>query len=33
MPDSRELTRTARWRECRDAVDHCKDAPQLRLDA
>jgi len=33
MPDSRELTRTARWRECREAVDHCKDAPQLRLDA
>jgi len=33
MPDSRELTKTARWRECREAVDHCKDAPQLRLDA
>jgi beta-N-acetylhexosaminidase len=33
MPDSRELTKTARWHECREAVDHCKDAPQLRLDA
>jgi beta-N-acetylhexosaminidase len=33
MPDSRGLTETERWRECRAAVDHCKDAPQLRLDA
>ena len=33
MPDSHALTETARWRECRAAVDHCKDAPQLRLDA
>ena len=22
-----------RWQECRSAVDHCRDAPELRLDA
>ena len=33
MPDRHELARTARWLECRAAVDHCRDAPQLRLDA
>jgi beta-N-acetylhexosaminidase len=31
---SREALATLpRWQECRDAVDHCRDAPQLRLDA
>jgi beta-N-acetylhexosaminidase len=33
MPDRFELRQTARWTECRAAVDHCRDAPQLRLDA
>jgi beta-N-acetylhexosaminidase len=28
-----ELVQTDRWRQCRAAVDHCRDAPQLRLDA
>lgn len=28
-----ELTDTARWRECRNAIDHCRDAPNLQLDA
>jgi beta-N-acetylhexosaminidase len=33
MPDRFELRQSARWLECRAAVDHCRDAPQLRLDA
>jgi hypothetical protein len=33
MPDRLALQQTARWLECRAAVDHCRDAPQLRLDA
>jgi beta-N-acetylhexosaminidase len=33
MPLRAELHRDARWRECRAAVDHCRDAPSLRLDA
>jgi len=33
MPDRLDLRQTARWAECRGAVDHCRDAPQLRLDA
>ncbi|NJD31874.1 MAG: beta-N-acetylhexosaminidase [Gammaproteobacteria bacterium] len=33
MPDRRELVATARWQECRSAVDHCRDAPRLQLDA
>jgi len=33
MPDRYELRQSARWLECRAAVDHCRDAPQLRLDA
>ena len=33
MPDRVELPRTARWLECRAAVDHCMDAPPLKLDA
>ena len=33
MPDRLDLRQTARWAECRSAVDHCRDAPQLRLDA
>jgi beta-N-acetylhexosaminidase len=33
MPDRFELPRTARWLECRAAIDHCTDAPPLKLDA
>jgi beta-N-acetylhexosaminidase len=33
MPDRFALRQGARWVECRAAVDHCRDAPQLRLDA
>jgi len=33
MPDRYALQQTPRWLECRSAVDHCRDAPQLRLDA
>jgi beta-N-acetylhexosaminidase len=33
MPDRMALQQHARWLECRAAVDHCRDAPQLRLDA
>jgi beta-N-acetylhexosaminidase len=33
MPDRFELRQGGRWAECRAAVDHCRDAPQLRLDA
>ena len=33
MPDRLALQQTPRWLECRAAVDHCRDAPQLRLDA
>lgn len=33
MPERRELERLPRWTECRTAVDHCRDAPSLRLDA
>lgn len=33
MPERFELQQSARWLECRAAVDHCRDAPQLRLDA
>jgi beta-N-acetylhexosaminidase len=33
MPDRLALQQTARWLECRAAVDHCRDAPQLQLDA
>jgi beta-N-acetylhexosaminidase len=33
MPDRFALQQHARWLECRAAVDHCRDAPQLRLDA
>ena len=32
-PALRELTQDARWLECRAAIDHCRDAPVLRLDA
>lgn len=32
-PDRYDLRHSARWLECRAAVDHCRDAPQLRLDA
>jgi beta-N-acetylhexosaminidase len=27
------LVNSARWRECRSAIDHCHDAPRLQLDA
>jgi beta-N-acetylhexosaminidase len=33
MPDRMALQQHSRWVECRAAVDHCRDAPQLRLDA
>jgi len=33
MPDRYTLQQTARWQECRSAVDHCRDAPSLQLDA
>jgi len=33
MPDRYQLQQSARWIECRAAVDHCRDAPQLSLDA
>jgi len=32
-PDRLALHQTARWVECRSAVDHCREAPQLQLDA
>jgi beta-N-acetylhexosaminidase len=32
-PNRLALHQTARWVECRAAVDHCRDAPQLQLDA
>jgi beta-N-acetylhexosaminidase len=32
-PDWDALLGSERWRECRAAVDHCRDAPSLRLDA
>jgi beta-N-acetylhexosaminidase len=33
MPGRQELEQTARWVECRHAVDHCMDAPSLQLNA
>jgi beta-N-acetylhexosaminidase len=33
MPDRLALQQHPRWLECRSAVDHCRDAPQLSLDA
>jgi beta-N-acetylhexosaminidase len=33
MPDRAALEQTSRWLECRSAVDHCRDAPRLQLDA
>jgi beta-N-acetylhexosaminidase len=33
MPGLYALQQTARWQECRGAVDHCRDAPRLQLDA
>lgn len=32
-PDWDALLQGDRWRECRAAVDHCRDAPRLQLDA
>jgi beta-N-acetylhexosaminidase len=33
MPVRAELLATARWKECRAAIDHCHDTPSLQLDA
>ncbi|MGI9246030.1 MAG: beta-N-acetylhexosaminidase [Steroidobacteraceae bacterium] len=33
MPSFADLQCSARWTECRAAVDHCRDAPSLQLDA
>jgi beta-N-acetylhexosaminidase len=33
MPPRSELEASARWIECRHAVDHCGDAPSLQLNA
>jgi hypothetical protein len=33
MPPRAELEQTALWIECRTAVDHCRDAPSLQLNA
>ena len=33
MPARAELHASARWAECRAAVDHCRDAPSLQLNA
>jgi beta-N-acetylhexosaminidase len=33
MPARAELHASARWTECRAAVDHCRDAPSLQLNA
>ncbi|MGB5103981.1 MAG: beta-N-acetylhexosaminidase [Steroidobacteraceae bacterium] len=33
MPGLYALQQSARWQECRGAVDHCRDAPGLQLDA
>jgi beta-N-acetylhexosaminidase len=32
-PDWESLVQGGRWRECRAAVDHCRDTPSLQLDA
>jgi beta-N-acetylhexosaminidase len=33
MPSRDELQRSAQWLESRRAVDHCRDAPSLQLNA
>lgn len=33
VPARHELGTLPRWQECRSAIDHCHDAPELRLDA
>jgi beta-N-acetylhexosaminidase len=33
MPPRQELEQSVRWAECRAAVDHCRDAPRLQLNA
>jgi beta-N-acetylhexosaminidase len=33
MPDRGQLEQTARWAECRSAVEHSMEAPSLQLDA
>jgi beta-N-acetylhexosaminidase len=33
MPGREQLRRTAQWAECQRAIDHCRDAPSLQLNA
>jgi len=33
MPDREQLRKTAQWAECQRAIDHCRDAPSLQLNA
>ncbi len=33
MPPRIELLQSAQWSECRRAIDHCRDAPSLQLNA
>lgn len=33
MPTREQLRRTAQWAECQRAIDHCRDAPSLQLNA
>ncbi len=32
-PDWNAMVQSERWQQCRAAVDHCRDAPSLQLDA
>ncbi len=33
MPPRAELLQSAQWTDCRKAIDHCRDAPSLQLNA
>jgi beta-N-acetylhexosaminidase len=33
MPEREQLRKTAQWAECQRAIDHCRDAPSLQLNA
>jgi len=33
MPAREQLRKTAQWAECQRAIDHCRDAPSLQLNA
>jgi beta-N-acetylhexosaminidase len=33
MPDREQLRKMAQWTECQRAIDHCRDAPSLQLNA